>query len=974
MTIIEDMINRLPDYAGNPHALIRDQFAVFDQYNDGTLDFVDPSNAAMLTIENTAIVGAGVMRQAEILNRKQFSKNAQSYDDLYLHMSDDDYLDRFAQPSSADFFLFLGKDELLNKLVLNPDTGIREIHIPRNTFVTVAGTVFSLQYPVKIRQLQHGALSVVYDVSQLSPLYTLETNEIVPEKFNFSPTDEYYRLKMKMHQFKLDSQSKTQTTLKEEYNYTIPYVDKFYYARVYYLKSGKWVEMITTHSQQVYDRTKPTAVLRVADDEGSGTGVMNVRIPLFYIQNIIGSVPIRIDTYTTKGDISMFLSDYDASQFEAQWYAADESEYDQYVAPMRSFTEKMFYSEQITIGGAEALTFEELRERVITNATGPRNAPTTLTQAQKSLERRGYDITQVVDNLTQRAFLASKPMPAPTNEKLITSASASIELLSVTMKDLAAMSTVIDNGSSITITPQTLYKNTKSVVSVVTDLERNSLLALTPEKLALNVSNAQYMYSPYYYVLDASGIEFAVRPYYMDAPVANSKSFLATNGSTLVDVSTGSYALERTNTGYKLTIATSSTDTWKALDDDKAFCQLAFVPIGETERAYMNGTLIGKSSDLERIYEFDLSTNFNITADNALQLLKFKMFDQTDRITGAALSGTFDIIYSTSAEMPFNWEPSSVDDVMGRAYLPLKVFGITHESLLIEFGKALKSLWARSRTVVTEATYQKYTADVLAFYTEDVLANPDHDFDENGDIRWLYTHRKGDPVLDADGKQMILFRKNDLVRDPVTNEPIKASERDQLRQIDFMLLDGVYYFATDSAATDYRNTVAETIVSWVTNDLDVISKQLLEQTRIYFYPKASTGENEVLISNSLLTTVNAAQSFTVDLDVPKSVKNNTTVRTSLESATIKAISSWLDSQLVSVSTLVDSLRTIYGDDVVSFRVSGLGGADNNYPVITITDDTRRCSIRKKLVAQADNTVMVKEAVTVNFNLYEMPTA
>jgi hypothetical protein len=51
--------------------------------------------------------------------------------------------------------------------------------------------------------------------------------------------------------------------------------------------------------------------------------------------------------------------------------------------------------------------------------------------------------------------------------------------------------------------------------------------------------------------------------------------------------------------------------------------------------------------------------------------------------------------------------------------------------------------------------------------------------------------------------------------------------------------------------------------------------------------------------------------------------------------------------------------------VLEVQLSGFAG-DNSIRVATIVDNTTRCSVKKKMVALADNTLTIVDDITVNF--------
>jgi hypothetical protein len=408
---------------------------------------------------------------------------------------------------------------------------------------------------------------------------------------------------------------------------------------------GTFSEMKTTYTDTIYDPFTPTAVITVLD------GSITVKIPQVYLTTGLLSKNVRIDLYQTKGPLSLNLVNYTADQFVTSYRALNPAEADAFVAPLNTLHYNQIYSAKQVTGGANAMTFSELRQRVITNAIGSPNLPITNTQVEAALSRTGYTVVKNIDNITNRNFLATRAMPTPVASELITAAAAGICTLVTTLANAVTLDTVIDNGDLITITPDTLYKVNGATLDLVPSAESDLLKTLSADQLAIAVNAQSYMYSPFHYVFDSSNNQFAVRPYYLDAPVINSKSFIAENDSTLLSVATDTFAIFRSTTGYVIEIKTKSSDAWKAIDDAQVCVQLSFVPVGNTDRAYVLGQQVAKDSITnERIYHFVIDTNYAIKADNELQITSFQMYDQSARIVELPLTQTFDLLYSTTPD------------------------------------------------------------------------------------------------------------------------------------------------------------------------------------------------------------------------------------------------------------------------------------------------------------------------------------
>lgn len=933
--------------------------------SNGTLDVVDPSNPFIFLMEAAATIGASTMTESANNNRKQYAKVAQTFNDLYRHMSYGDFDDIFALPSTVPFVVGFNKQELIDRMVSVPGTDIRKIVIPRNTTISIADTSFSLQFPIELRQMSHGGLQVVYDVEKTTPLKNITTNVIDWKSIRAEDGSEMVLFPVYLDQFSILSLTDVVTGM-QKFSLSTTITDQFYYCRVYReLASGEWEEIQTTYSQDIYSNKAATAVVKVVDKQ------VTVEIPIVYVKTGVISGKIRMDVYQTKGPMTLDLGGFDPKQFVVNWLAIDKSEINEYVSPLKAMQSTVVYSNAVTTGGRDAMTFEALKDRLILNAFGPNILPITPAQAQKKLERIGYNIVKSMDHVADRIFAATRPMPGPRDLDLITPAAAGIHTLTETIERLATLQTAYMNNDSLTLTPKTLYRIERGILKVCPDSEVAVLDALPGDKKAIAITQGSYFYSPFHYVLDADHNTFASRAYYLDTPVINSRSFIAENDTTLLQVSTDSTLIQRSVTGWEIIITTKSSQEWKDIADESVFVNLGFQPDRTGDYAYVSGVLLGKTDAGERVYRFELKTNYDIDANNAAQLTNAMMYEVSQQFLRTSLRANFDLFYSTSAFMPSTWTPATFDPLIGTFLLPYGAVGISRERLDVSLGSALTNLWTRGRTAVGEKDYAVWDVDVPAVYESDIYqADPVTGVSftmVDGVLTYNKLHSAGEPVLN-DGVQVYKYRKGDIKRDAY-GQPIVTSGRRLTRQIDLFLLEAPYYFATNKAATDYRQQLVDTIVEWIAEDLKEISKMLLDKTQIFFYPVQNVGTVDVIHGPGLKSTIEAGQYFNLRLYVKDSVYKNDKLRESINRTTVLVISECLKEKTVSTSQIIDALKASYGDDVLSFEIEGLGGTAK-LAICTMVDDSARLTLRKRLEYRADQTFALREDVNVEFIPHE----
>lgn len=943
---------------------------------DGTVDIVDPTNPFIFALESACVLAASNASDYQTLIYKKYPTSSQTYQDLYLHMCDKDYVDRFSLPSSGTFFCMVQYDELIKKMVYDSTLDCKKVTIPVNTAIKVSDYTFTLQYPIEIRLMSHGGLQVVYNTDNTSPLQSLTTN-VISWMFRIdSSGNRYVYFEFPLYQFFIISKTDSiQSAVSSRMQ--IGLTDNYYFARVFYQNSttSEWVEMQTTHTLQIYDEKTPTAALTVVPATSTTTGYLQVYIPQVYVNTGLVSGKYRVDVYQTKGNITLLLDNYMLQNFSATFKAIDSNDNDAYVAAWNTITGKTLASKSVVSGGRDPLSLDDLRKRVIQNANGDKSKPITNVDITDALANSNYKIVANVDVVTNRQFLASRTMPTPVDPKLITPAAASIQTLTVSFSQLQNFSSVRLNDNHLTLTPDLIYRLDNGVLSVVDPLTLKSITNMPYENQAVQVNQNKFLYTPFHYVLDTDNNEFVVRPYYLDSPTQTGITFNSQNAATGLEVNSDQIGITKDSAGYTLTVKVASNDAYKALADSNVQAQMSFIPYGEKDRAYLTGTLVGTdATSKERIFQFRITTNFDTDVSHYLSLTSFLMYTTDSIIVKSALVNDFDIIYTTNANIT-NWTPVAADSYLGNLFLKANSKAITYETVSLKFGDSLDTLWSRSRNIMTQDVYYTYPADVPMLYTEDVYAvdpNTGAKFtiDANGNIQYTILHHKGDQVYDPNGVALMLHYKGDYMLDPQTNKPLIKFPMKIGRELDLFLIEGSYWFATDTAATGYRELLTASVVDWLVSDIETIQEELLEETYIYFYPKQSIGLVSVLTGDGVTTNIDALQSIVVNLYVPNSVYTNTDMRNTLEKNTITIIDTALQNTIISKNEIQNNLASSYGSDVTDVELFGLGGS-LNLSVLTMTKDSDRLALRKILKLQSDNTLIVAEDVTINFIRHDL---
>lgn len=1077
-TSIQNFLTRLGYYKGSPIRMQQVTYGFFDEVMQGKVSLVDPTNPFILLTEMSCLHAATAVNESLINTRRSSPGLAQTDQDIYRHLTDTEYIGGFATPGSVPITFMFDLNSLINSLqdaslATVPDE-LRENCfkgiIPRDTVITVDTYTFTLEYPIVFRKFTNGVLQIAYDTTVLSPIST-PSNNIISGKVRVDSSGVkwmYFTIPVKQMAIGTNTAGIQQESV---FNKDFAFDDQFVYARVFNKKDtdGDWVEMRTTHSDQVFDNDVPTAVL------STFTNSLNVTIPFIYNTLELVSGQIRVDIYTTKGDVSVNMGSYTMDAFMVTMRAIDT------IRDINEFTNiwgkvtNYAFSTAILTGGTNGITFDALKQKVTNYAFGAAEVPITGAQRDEMASENGFTVVALSDTLTSREFLGIRAIPDITvtdtmsnTQKLLSRANVGVIRLNSSLEDLERSDNVVTspNGNRATMLSNTVFQLVNGVASVVESADVQAIKALAINNLVNSVNTSQYVYSPYYYVFDSDSELLPVRPYDLDHPDADNQTFIRQNTTLAMPVNTGSYNIEQIPGGFRLTIVTVSGQTYKAptTDDSKVGVQLRLTNTDGSLWGTINGVLTGTDSSTgERIYQFDIHTSYDVDAEHNIEITNAYKGDGIIQSFFAKLDLVVDVLWTTSFALPVDYVPDETDQLVNKSTLPTGSVGNTHEQLEITFGIYLEHLWKRSRSFATGLTYQTATVDIPDRYTQDVYeTNPvtgsiiffdgpggaanfhklyslgdlnlklddaagvrlfmgdgvpasslgiDGDFYRNVANNAFYgpkvagawpgtTHHlvvksvapvpsdglNGDYFLNAGTGDfygpksggtwppsiirtfpaVLKYRKGDNILDNSGN-PIQIGNLTAMNDFDILVIDGKLEFVTDNVYIDYKNKIVGTLTQWITQDILVVQDRLMPRTTIYFYPEASLGVTKIVegISSAI---IDSEQSPTVTIYADESVINDPEVQASITNIVCRYLDTAIRQLKFSVDTFQEELRPQLGTTVSGVSITGIGG-DTNYRTITVSDEHNRLCIKRKLVSQADNTIIVDYSVNVVFKPY-----
>lgn len=976
----------------NPDALQRMQIQYTEEMSGRNVSINKPGTPYANALELNAVLTAMQIRENIAQLSYIYPSLATNDDELSRHMSYKDYLNMFSKPGKATFVMALPFYEVQKNAIDTQDgSGSKKLTIPAQTSITVSDTVFTMQYPIDIIITNYGTVTVSYDVKKKSPIYTPSESKLKKTWINILNNVEYLFFEFDIYQMAVISQSTTISAIagfKETYNYT----DQFYFCRCYMKNTSDiWIEVQTTHSDVTYDSTTPTVVLSVDSLNKS----LTVEIPQIYLSNGLMRNQIRVDIYTTKGNLELSLENFVSKSFIGNFKDPDRtisSDPLGFAGQMGLFTSILYFATSGLSGGSNALSFGERRNRVIHRSSNTEGVPTSDRQLSNMIKDSGFDKTNALDNVSNREFLATRTLPAPTvsldnitatdtTAFSIGSIGSVVKLHSFNLGSLTRYKTVVDNGKRVTVLPNTLYKVENGLVTVVdkdyVDSLRNPSIT-SVDSLANIVNQSNFYYTPFFYVHDTSDSEYSVRAYRLDSPQITRKYALANNDTLGIAIAVSEYSAELMPdySAWRFLFRITGSELLAQLDPSQVNIQLSYLDSASNFRTNFNGRLItsidsktGKPINGDYVFEVLIETNWDVNKDNRIRI--------GSGTSVVDLTADWDIVVFLKNYKPVGAISTTIDNVYNPAILPdynptATYIGVTQEQLTINLGYHMDKLWTRTTSTIEEWMYERYTVDVPAFYSKtiyettpagDVVLVPSEDGKRM--VR-VVKHAAGEPILDALGKPVYSHYRNEVVLDPITKEPILVEgERGILRNLDLILFDGKYYFATADNVINYRDSIPAKIEEWNNGVLTDLTNSLINDSKLFFHPKSSVGDIKAYVGDNLLVTLEADQHLTVTFIVNSQVYRNTSQRRNIKIKTITTIVDYFNNnKTISRSELVKAIRDQIGDEQLGIELKGL--FKDEYEVVTIAYNSIGPSIGKRLITDTALNLSIEDSIDVEF--------
>ena len=981
-----DLMAKIAQFNFNPSEIMRLFLKATEEVTNGAVSFFDATNPTVVAVEAGVITPAACLQEIEAITRRMYAPAVDNWSDLFIHMNDIDINEMVDQPGSANITFMLAVEEIKRRAIpMAGNEDIKIIEFPAHTQIIVNDYSLMFKYPFTIRINKYGNISIKYNLSTDNVLGSI-SNAVINYDYTRLDNMDVIRVPIECVQVALASQT-ISVSPSSGFLQKIKLNDKFFKLKAYtrFGNDENWVELAVTRRMRVLDKNKATIQI-VVDNSNKE---MLVKVPSFYFNNSMIGNSIRLDIYTTKGNITHSLANYNDGAYQIKYFDPNNRN-NIYAGLLGSLSVLKAYSTDTISGGRDSLSFDEMKSRVINRSTISEGLPITELEINNKLADLGFSTVKVKDNVTDRIFAASRLIPPPNNTNLtVTGIGCNVQSYQTTISELAKLRTVRNNGTRLTVLPTTLYNVVNGVLTVVdqdiVDQYTNPNIT-APENLSAWANANTLVFSPYYYVHDISNNEYNVRTYRLDNPNVKSKVTINENPTLQLDAGVFNYQLIRKadGKGYAMLIGLSTGANFKEIPIQNVSVQIAYTDESGENRYYLEGSLAvpldsktGRPADEQYIYRFDLNTNWDIDEDHNLILdsgnLPLPLQSEMDIFI---IVKDFEPAGFTKTEMDNIININSLNNFDGRG----TQYALIQERLTVSLGKYMENLWHRSRTTIDDADYKRYEENVPATYT-DVVYKRDRnnvivvDYNQQtGKVEPVILHRIGDPVYDPESNLPIYTHKiGDIVME--NGQPVyKEGLRGLKRQYDLIVMDGLYYLTTHENTLTYVREVLDTIDTWVFDILGTkIKPELLERTDIFYHPKSTVGMIEVYVENGIKVLAQSDQSLYVKFFVNKAVYGNLDLRSTIEITSKQVIQSVLESKsTISATDITAALKEALGDNVMGIELKGF--MNDVYNTVSIVNELTTPSVGKRLSVNSKLELVVEDDVEFDFVWHNQKSA
>ena len=947
---------------------------IHDRLN-GTRIIADPNSPFCHLLEFGSSISAMTIQAIEEKFPLLYAQRAQSMEDLFMHMSDYDYLSLYATPASTTLRMAFPKKYLIDN-ALKYNDNYKQVTIPKDTVFMIGKYPFGIYYPINILINNYTrTFTVVYDTTYSNPLHELNKNIVDKYDITYGSLD-YLVIDVPIYQF---ARSTEELIIDRSLGFIkkFTYNNQFYAVRVFNYKNGKYSEMGQSLNQIIYDTSNPTLLLQVMQDIQK----LKITIPQIYFDNGDMGSKLFFEFYTTLGPLDIDTTKIAGSNIRVD-FALKNKDTTEYSAILKNlpFDTIMTLNGNKIIGGSNAITLETLRKRIIHDNL-VHSVPITEDDIAVYLEDNGFYVKKFKDNVTQRIYYAYRIL-TDTDGSIIPSMTLQMRMIDSYTDSSKYKGFVNQLDGSITVLPTTLYKyqkETEDAIPLTID-ELDVISKMDKSQLVDTLNNQQYLRSPFHIRFDLNDDNPHAVSYNLMTPSIDKLIFVNENYNISSKIMTYDALIQHMGDGvggYDVALSVAKSDDLTDVSEDDI---LIYVFV-KTTAGYTIGLRVNYVQKMNEryLYKFHIDTNYHLTENNEISITNFQNENYSLSEHLVPLTSNFYLVHMVRASVlqGVNIEPSSnaVSNGVPDSYLKDFV-ALTRQYVTISLGHSLKDVINNNIEISVGGTkYDTWEYDVEDSYENDVYARTidgmlKYTVDDNNGVKLYKEHSIGDTKIDENGNTVYLHRKGD-VRYSKNGEPIIAIPSFKRFYTDMMFVDAKVFASERTAELTFTSTLPRILESYF-DTVRNLQKQLLERTTVFFRAVRTAGTATFNIGNGITSTQNIEMSFHIKCYVQSYVKQDVAIQQTITSYICTAIEDAIQTKNINMMDIFSSVKKKLSDYVEHFTLLGINDDTTNQTFI-IMDEDAQPSLKRRLVLTEDNILSLSKSLDIEFVALENNT-
>lgn len=955
----------LTDMLRNPLDIQNQVLTELENRTDGKFTLADGNNSFTNLLEFGSSISAACMQEIDnVVIPSIYARRAQTFKQISRHMSDFDYVNLFGTPAHTEIAIQMDTITLFNE-ALDYNEYYKKATIPADSVFTIGSYDFGIYYPIEIQinKINNNIL-VINNVNEEHPLHKLSVN-VLEHHTQILQGVPLLSFRFPVYQFSRsyiteDSFSSAGFVKSYTYNYY------FYACRIftYFPSTQTWKELNQVTNDIVYDPNIVTAKISIEPDNHK----FNVSIPQVYFDNGKMGTKVKIEVYTTQGNIDTDISTLPDNAYTASFFNTKNKNTDPYSTIFKKYPSlKIFPVTTKIVGGNNGHSFEEIRERVINNISH-RTLLITPTDITKYFEDDHFKVTKHLDNISNRIYFCNGALTDKEGSYVpVTNSYFKLtkEILASNTKDIAKNQT-----TSVTILPTAIYKysNISNQCEIVSDAEKTILENMNVEDFVYELNNNTYTKSPFHVVVDLPPARYQKAvSYNLFSTEVKHIQFKYDNEEITTQMVGYHATINHDNNGsggYTIRFIVAKTDDLKAVDEENI---AVYVLIKD-----VNGSWCGRKTEFLReyekfyIYEIHLATDY-LLVNNTINLTNVDFeYETANHVID--LETEFHVVYCVNRTL----EPNIQNDYRVVEGLPAfakdTYLGMGRQIFTLHLGHHLDDVVYNICDMTwEEEQYLKYESNIPKIYAEDEYElNEDGTIKTdvvNGELVTYVTHKAGDFVVDDYDNIVYEHTAGEIQKTP-NGVPIKIKERAYKCLIYMMMVDARMYMSQGPSHENFITELPSALEGYFTT-ISAAKEKLIEQTELFYRPIRTIGLATFSIGDGVTTKEQLDMSFRMKLHVPSFVKaseeHQATIRRSIIAITEEAIATTKVS-MTDIATIIKKKLSNYVDNI---DVLGING-DKELQTIHVLDDDAQASVARVLTILKDGTLYLDKDITLDF--------